>query len=263
MNEMVKFVTEPEVFLVTRPQVDREAVARFLSGAGFPRRFAHDHPHDAEQAIATGSRTCYMSFDSGRPPDDHIAHLIEVGHGSVLEHAAFGVLVGGIDRSCSHQVVRHRHLSPSQLSQRYVDQSEARFVVPPALLTDGPGGRRVPWENEVFTGWLERRRADLEGYFRLLSQLEANGVHGKAAREAARSELPECVETRLLLTGNLRAWRNWFERRCSGGADAQIRRLACRALDVIRPHAPAVFADYERHPLGDGTFEVQTDHGRV
>lgn len=247
-----QFVTAPEVRLISRPLVDRGEIECFLHDAGFPARFAHAHAHDAEQAIAAGSRTCYQSFDSGRPPDEHLAHIIEVGHGSVLEHATFGVLVAGISRSCSHELVRHRHLSPSQLSQRYVDQSAVRFVVPPALL-NRTGRER----------WEDFCRSAAAEYGRLADDLFLRGLAGKPASEAARSVLPNCTETRMLLTGNLRAWRGFFEKRCSAAADAEIRRLACAILEVIRPHSPAVFADYERHPLPDGTFEVRTAHRGV
>lgn len=82
------------------------------------------------------SGNCYMSFAAPRPGGNraYIDHVMSVGHGSVVEHAVWGLVVTGISRSLSHELVRHRiGLSPSQLSQRYVDESVAEYVVPPDL----------------------------------------------------------------------------------------------------------------------------------
>src|SRR5262249_7199514 len=69
-------------------------------------------------------------------------------HGSVLEHANYTLLVEGVSRSLTHELVRHRAgFAYSQLSQRYVDESDAAFVIPPAILGDERLERE--WQAEI------------------------------------------------------------------------------------------------------------------
>src|SRR5256885_15008610 len=68
---------------------------------------------------------------------EYLDNIKKQGHGSVLEHASYSVLLEGVSRSLTHELVRHRAgFAYSQLSQRYVDESEANFVIPPAIVGD-------------------------------------------------------------------------------------------------------------------------------
>ena len=82
-------------------------------------------------------RACYSSWDKPNPATatnaGYLGHILEVGHESVLEHGSATFFIEGVSRSFSHEFIRHRHLSPSQLSQRFVDSSGVQFVVPPAI----------------------------------------------------------------------------------------------------------------------------------
>jgi thymidylate synthase (FAD) len=79
----------------------------------------------------------------------------------------------------------------------------------------------------------------------------------KQARQAARAVLPNATETRIVVTGNYRAWRHFIAMRASEHADVEIRRLAIECLRQLIDLAPAVFADFEISALADGT-EVAT-----
>ena len=79
----------------------------------------------------------------------------------------------------------------------------------------------------------------------------------KQARQAARAVLPNATETRIVVTGNYRAWRHFIAMRASEHADVEIRRLAIACLRQLVDVAPAVFADFEITALSDGT-EVAT-----
>jgi thymidylate synthase (FAD) len=205
---------------------------------------------------------------------------------SVLEHAVYTFIVTGVSRSLTHELVRHRvGLSPSQLSQRYVDESEVAFVCPPALL-----GSRLAWiEKEAWPDhagavpdairsgarewrrWLDAREMNLNEYGRLVKDLAA-GYAGKytsptdarkAAREAARSVLPNCTETKIQLTGNARAWRHLLEMRGGSGADAEIRRLALAILPPLAAESPALFGDYSVDLDDDGREVITTPYRKV
>lgn len=255
----MKFLDRPKLYLISKPDIDREAIKAFLFDYGFPSRFATDHEHSAEQLSATASRTCYQSFDSGRSPDEHLKHLVEVGHGSVFTHANFSLLVTGISRSLSHELIRH-HVGTgvSQLSQRFVDDpEELNFVIPPALLPYWHG------DSEAMVRFIEGRKVDVEAYKYWLEFYKSKGLSKKQAAEAARAVLPNCVETRLVFSGNIRAWRNIWEQRCSEHADAEIRRFACKSYELIYPYCPTICDDYTRVKLEDGTFSLETPHRKI
>src|SRR5206468_3323804 len=162
------------------------------------------------------------------------------GHGSVLEHANYSILLEGVSRSLTHELVRHRAgFAYSQLSQRYVDESEANFVVPPAVI--GIDALESAWRSQV-----EEAQSTYVG---LVSQLMerygwvADRVHRrKMAREAARSVLPNATETKIVVTANARAWRTMLELRSSEGAEAEIRRMAIAVLRLLQAEAPGFFS---------------------
>src|SRR5213082_2947479 len=79
---------------------------------------------------------------------EYLENIKKQGHGSVLEHANYSILIEGVSRSLTHELVRHRAgFAYSQLSQRYVDESEASFVIPPAIIGDDALEKR--WREEV------------------------------------------------------------------------------------------------------------------
>src|SRR5437870_10307708 len=102
-----------------------------------------------ERLAEFAGRICYMSQHNpaNRSTADYLENIKKQGHGSVLEHEVYVLLIEGISRSCSHELVRHRAgFGYSQLSQRYVDESHAAFVVPPAIVGDAT--REAEWEQQ-------------------------------------------------------------------------------------------------------------------
>jgi thymidylate synthase (FAD) len=198
----------------------------------------------------------------------------------VLAHAFYVFQVTGVSRSLSHELIRHSAgTSVSELSQRYVDCGDIGFVVPPAMMkyhdAFAKGRESTTTEDEFlaagdFGYWLLSRKDELLEYEdwtdRLLAdapdELSATDKR-KWARQAARNCLPNCAETWLTFGGNLRAWRNIIEQRCSRHADAEIRRLLNVIYDKLLAECPAVFSDYQKHQLPDGTFELTTPYTKV
>ncbi|MDF2825110.1 MAG: thyX [Mycobacterium sp.] len=203
-------------------------------------------------------RACYQSWSKPNPRTatnaDYLQHIIDVGHFSVLEHATVSFYITGISRSCTHEVIRHRHFSYSQLSQRYVPEHDSQVVVPPGIEDD-------PQLQQLFLDAADASRA---AYTELLGRLEDKladvpnaTLRRKQARQAARAVLPNATETRIVVTGNYRAWRHFIAMRASEHADVEIRRVAIACLRQLADVAPAVFADFEVTTLADGT-EVAT-----
>jgi thymidylate synthase (FAD) len=211
-----------------------------------------------EALVEFAGRACYQTWSKANPRTAtnaaYIKHIIDVGHFAVLEHASVSFYITGISRSCTHELVRHRHFSYSQLSQRYVPEDDAQVVIPPGLEDD-------PELQQIVLAAADASRA---AYLDLLARLEAkfadqpNAVlRRKQARQVARAVLPNDTESRIVVTGNYRAWRHFIAMRASEHADVEIRRLAIACLRELGAVAPAVFADFEITVLADGT-EVAT-----
>ncbi len=127
---MPHFHTEPRITVLARPQ--------FAEPAHLPVQWIGEGT-DGERLAEFAGRLCYMSQKNpaNRTTRDYLENIKKQGHGSVLEHANYSLLLEGISRSLTHELVRHRAgFAYSQLSQRYVDESDAAFVVPPAILGD-------------------------------------------------------------------------------------------------------------------------------
>ena len=255
----LKIVREPKVYLVGRQVTDDQALARFVADEGVT--WQTDTEVGAERLSEVAGRVCYMSYGKGRKTNrEFLGHIIEVGHGSVLEHGVWCFVVTGVSRSFTHELIRHRHFSYSQLSQRYVDESDSDFVEPDVIAAD-PELHRV---------WCDAVNATRIAYDRLVKGLETNladmtdkTLRRKMARQAARSVLPNATETKIFFTGNARALRHFIELRGSEHAEVEIRKVAVAVLRIMQREAPNVFADYTLEPLPDGTFATRTAHPKV
>ncbi|MCQ4119405.1 FAD-dependent thymidylate synthase [Rhodococcus tibetensis] len=210
---------------------------------------------DGGEALAEfAGRACYQSWSKPNPRTatnaGYLRHLLEVGHESVLEHGSVTFYITGISRSCTHELIRHRHFSYSQLSQRFVRENDSNVVAPPAIAGD-------PELEALFAKATDASRA---AYGELLVALESKlaetsslPLRNKQARQAARAVLPNATETRVVVTGNYRAWRHFVSMRATEHADVEIRRLAVECLRQLQEAAPNVFGDFEIVDWGDGS----------
>jgi thymidylate synthase (FAD) len=210
---------------------------------------------DGGQALAEfAGRACYQSWKKPNPATatnaGYLRHILEVGHLSVLEHGTVTFYLTGVSRSLTHELIRHRHFSYSQLSQRYVPGRGSAVVEPEVIAGD-------PALHAVF---VEATEAADKAYDQLLTGLEQHfadepnaTLRRKQARQAARAVLPNATETKIVVTGNYRAWRHFIAMRASEHADVEIRELAIECLRQLQAEVPNVFADFEINPLADGT----------
>ena len=220
---------------------------------------------DAEggQALAEfAGRACYQSWKKPNPVTatnaGYLRHILDSAHLSVLEHGSVTFYVTGVSRSFTHELIRHRHFSYSQLSQRYVPGRDAAMVEP-AVIADDPVLHKT---------FVEASEASVRAYNELLQGLEKRfadepdaTLRRKQARQAARSVLPNAAETRIVVTGNYRAWRHFITLRATEHADVEIRELAVECLRQLKGVAPNVFADFEIITLPDGTEVATSPYG--
>ncbi|WP_052422499.1 FAD-dependent thymidylate synthase [Nonomuraea candida] len=198
------------------------------------------------EAAATGpdalaeaaGRQCYEAFERKNPATatnrGYLANILDHQHYSVLEHASVTFLIRGVSRSLLAELTRHRHLSFSVESQRYVDQTGNEPVVPPALRGTDMEGDLHAFHDQA-----------LDLYVQVRNELSELGVPRKKAREAARAFLLNAQPVGMVVTGNLRAWREVLTKRHHVAADAEIQELAHELLVWLKNIAPHSFQDFD------------------
>lgn len=258
----MKIIRNPSVYLVGRQVLDDGELQRFLADHNVDG-WTTDSTRAAEVLPEVAGRVCYMSFAKPRPGGNeaYLAHIKEVGHGSVLEHSVWNFIITGVSRSFTHELVRHRAgFGYSQLSQRYVDESVADFVEPDCIADDP----------ELHRTWLaavdQAQRAYVklvEGLQTKFASIEDKTLRRKMARQAARSVLPNATETKIFVTANARSWRHFIELRCNEHAETEIRLVAAKVLEILQREAPSLFGDYEFVELPDGSRGARTAFRKV
>lgn len=263
------WIHSPSVYLVGKSTVEDSGMSGFLETHGVG--WESDSEEGAEVLSEVAGRVCYMSFARPRPGGNaaYLQHILESGHGSVLEHGVYNFTFAGVSRSLTHELVRHRAgFAYSQLSQRYVDSSSVKFVVPSIIEQD-------PELKAIFQ---VACRTSLDAYARLseaISQKIQNGLvsgvspsedrtHArKVARQAARSVLPNATETKIFVSANCRAWRHFLEMRGSVHAEPEIRRLAAAVCIILKHECYSIFGDFEASIHADGEYVVQSKYRKV
>ena len=239
-------IVEPAVRLLAHTAIVPDAIEQRLE--------IQEGSTDAETLTVYAGRSCYESWsrpnEKTREDKDYLRRtLFEQGHFSILEHASATFYLTGVSRALLAEITRHRHLSFSVLSQRFVDESDASIVIPPAARKSEA---EVVYDSEEFhddlKGSLPKALEWWAGeavwnYEDLVSALTGEGLPRKQAREAARAVLPNMIETRIVVTGNMRAWHEVIARRTAPDADAEFQQVAGLIRDELKKIAPAIFTD--------------------
>ena len=272
-----RYLTAPEAAIVaaTRWQdADRQIQEGFINPL-FPYTdddsayFNDDDAlDDGTQLAKFAGQLCYLSFGAQRTRNSEAAkyleHIKASGHGSVFEHVNYSLLLWGVSRAFSHELVRHRAgFGFSQVSQRYVAGKHVRFV-------ESPAHSFYPELHVAFEAWIDLCAAQYEHRERVLLRVsgidpaKATTEQRKAVRQEARRCLPNETEAPVLVTGNLRAWRHLIEQRASRFADAEICAAAYLCFEKLRAHEPMLWADYAVETVrDDGLPTVQTPYRKV
>lgn len=275
------YLTKPGVLLMAKPAFDISNLDLFLSGfspdLGF-EEYTEDDPiknvagerQSGTELIKMAGQLCYMSFGNKRSKNaeaqKYANNILSSGHGSVLEHANYSLLLFGAGRDFTHELVRHRAgCGFSQVSQRYVDGKVLRFVERPEYQKDA-------WLHGKFLDRIDRAAEEYDELALYLTTQQASGdeiLSGekktemrKKVNQCARSMLPNETEAPILFTGNLRALRHICEMRASGAADVPIREMTSRIFLVMQSLEPIFFADYKMFQLPVG-YAVSTDWKKV
>lgn len=162
------------------------------------------------ETIAQIASICYDS--DPKNPMVLVKHLYKNGHMSVMEHIYFTFKIEGISRACSHQLVRHRHCSFTQRSQRYCSEDGFQFVTPPT----------------VDKGRFANDMEDIEDWY---EEYQQNNI----PNEDARYILPNACATSLYLSCNLRELIHMSNERLCTRAQWEIRELVQNMRQLVDP----------------------------
>jgi len=260
----VEFVT-PKVFLVGETRIVEEGLHAYLEHVGAPD-WHTDASSDAERLCEVFGRLCYRSFEPGLNPNvtkvrqgnaKYLGHVIEVGHGSVIEHPVLNFIFANVSRVFTHELVRHRAgTAMSQESLRFVRLDALSAYVPTEIRENEAG-------MEVFVKTFEQ----LEEVQKTLAKIYDVDSAGSFDRKkkltsAFRRVAPTGVATAIGWSSNFRTLRHVIERRTDPAAEEEIRVVFAMVYDLVKDRYPNLFADYTVEVV-DGIPWVKTEHGKI
>lgn len=206
-----------------------------------PHGLGHN-PASIDNLAEFAGRNCYLSWDRPNPKtasnEDYLKNIISQNHFSVMEHGSVTFYVEGVSRSLLAELTRHRHLSFSVVSQRYVDANTLDRVDPPIIQElDGMDLQDASQTLELVDKYT------IDAYNSLVEVFVSRGFKRKEAREAARAVLPNMTDSPMVVTGNIRAWRDVLSKRYHIAADKEIQLFAEEVLNHLRVLAPSCVQD--------------------
>ena len=256
---------KPRVFLVGETRIVEEGLQAYLEHLGAPG-WQTDASSDAERLCEVFGRLCYRSFEPGLNPNvtkvrqgnaKYLAHVIEVSHGSVIEHPVLNFILADVSRVFTHELVRHRAgTAISQESLRFVRLDALSAYIPTEIRENEKG-------MEIFVKTFEQ----LEQVQKTLAEIYEVDSAGSFERKkkltsAFRRVAPTGVATTIGWSCNFRTLRHVIERRTDPAAEEEIRVVFAMVYDLVKHRYPNLFADYAVE-MADGIPWVRTEHGKV
>lgn len=251
----MKVVTSPTVYCIAEPKINWGVIAEILRIEFAEAEWVFTSKSDAELLCEFMGRMCYTAFGKKQGRKDTAEYLQNVmngGHGSVLEHATFSFLVTGCSRGFTHQQVRHRPgWAYSQESSHFIRYSQDATICLPGL-----EGTSLMIASQQCYGALvayDNICTELEG------DIKAKGARKKTIVSTARGVLPTALESKLGMTGNLRAIRFLLELRGAEDNVLEQRLVMEQICNIVQRAAPGVFDDFKIRVADDGFPVVYTE----
>ena len=250
---------EPHAVLIAKSTPIPGVIQGLYEALGGSYRERHDKTDSPAATMEFAGRTCYEAFScKSEATDSHEGYLRNIAnqnHGSVFEHSSFSFFFSGISRADSHELVRHRHFSFSQKSQRYVLNST------PFEISLHPTLFEAMEDSQELHNFADRIADDFESAQAEYEVLRNMGYSRKQAAEAARLYLPNAAAVNIVVTGNVRSWMEFVSKRHHPSADASLQHLAGLVYDILKEELPEVFSE-EARAIWDWQFSqggVQND----
>ncbi|MCL5016363.1 MAG: FAD-dependent thymidylate synthase [Patescibacteria group bacterium] len=238
----------PKVFLIGETRVIDEGLDAYLKHVGAPE-WTTDAPSDAEKLTEVCGRLCYKSFKPGlnqnvtrvrEGNDKYVGNLVEVGHGSVLEHAVVNFVFADVSRVFTHELVRHRvGTAISQESLRYVRLTDLGLWLPTVIASDSAASQMF---QEIFE-YLEKIQLKLAEMFNLDGDKVPWQVK-KLVTSAMRRIAPIGLATSIAWSANHRTIRHVLEMRTAPEAEEEIRLVFGKVGELMLARYPNIYGDF-------------------
>jgi len=256
---------EPKVFLVGETRVLEEGLKAYLKHVGVPD-WTSDATSDSELLCEVMGRLCYRSFEPGLNPNVtkvregngvYLNNILNVGHGSVLEHAVMNFVFSDVSRVFTHELVRHRAGSAmSQESLRFVRLDKLSAYIPTHIKED-ENGLKVYTEAMEQLEEVQIKLAEVYD----IDNAQTFGVKKKLT-SAFRRVAPIGVATTIGWSCNFRTLRHVIEMRTEPSAEEEIRLVFGQVYEMVKERYPNLMGDYEVEMV-DGLPWVKTAHRKV
>lgn len=211
------------------------------------------------------ARICYSDKTPSELPTsanvDSLKNAIKSGHTSILEHCTFTFGIEGISRACSHQLVRHRFISPSQQSQRYVKMDGFDYVIPDSIIDSDI---EIDYGDDIDGSPVTRTlKEEYESLMYDIASFYEFAVANGIPKEDARMVLPNACTTNMVITVNARELLHFFGLRCCTRAQSEIRMLADSMLKLCQQVEPDIFEGVGANCVQLGYCPEQKSCGKV
>lgn len=200
-----------------------------MNNNNFPKVDILTIPDNILKTVYTACRTCYSSEFPvniwGNASEEEkmlklVKKVVESGHHSTLEHCFIVFSISGVSRACTHQIVRHRHMSFSQKSQRYVtEKGEFEYIIPPTL-------KNSPLLEE----YKEFMKTTSDFYAKMISE----GIPA----EDARFVLPNAASSSMVASLNIRELIHLANLRLCTNAQLEIRTVVNKMCNLVIEKEP-------------------------
>ena len=187
-------------------------------------------PDNMLKTIYTACRTCYSAeypadIYENAVDNDKMLKLIErvisSGHYSTVEHIQVTFAISNVSRACTHQLVRHRHMSFSQKSQRYVkEKGQFDNIIPPTI-------EKNP-----------ELKSKFENFMNEISKQYQEFVEAGIPAEDARFVLPNAAASSIVASLNLREMIHLANLRLCTRAQYEIRTMVKLMCDELTAQEP-------------------------
>ena len=257
---------EPQVFLVGETRVVEEGLQAYLDHLGISD-WTSDAPTDSEKLVEVMGRLCYRSFQPGMNRNvtkirehnsDYLGNILNVKHGSVIEHPVMNFVFADVSRVFTHELVRHRAgVAISQESLRFVRLEDLGQWLPTVI-------RENEEAVEIFCDTfqhLEKLQIKLAGLFRL-DDFGIPFAVKKVITSAMRRIAPIGLATTIGWSANPRTMRWVLEMRTHPTAEEEIRVVFGKLGEIVTKRYPHLFGDFTVE-MAEGLAWYKSAHSKV
>ncbi|MCF6284083.1 MAG: FAD-dependent thymidylate synthase [Candidatus Hydrogenedentes bacterium] len=260
----MKFV-KPKVFLVGETRIVEQGLQDYLDHVGVTK-WKTDAPSDSEKLAEVMGRLCYRSFEPGMNPNvtrvregnqTYLGNIINVGHGSVVEHPVMNFIFADVSRVVTHELVRHRAgTAMSQESLRFV-RLDSLSAYTPMCIEENEEGMSIFVKTFEH---LEKLQTELAEVYDIDN--EKKFAVKKKLTSAFRRLAPIGLATTIGWSCNFRTLRHVLENRTDPHAEEEIRFLFAEVYNLVKERYPNLLGDYEVEMV-DGLPWVKTAHRKI